>query len=356
MTRYLKAHLPLLLLAVGLMVCAGLGVAPDAIAGSVSVGDAGLLTAMAVVAPFPTNPEQTGIAIAYKNKRLISDDVMPLVPVKKQEFKHKKYALQDAFTVPDTKVGRRSKTNSVEFGSSEEVDMTEDHGLQTPIPIADLNNQEEGEDIIGHSTMLLTDLVLLGREKRVADKVFGAANYGAGNKRTLAGSDRWSQEDSTPILDITEARDSMVMTPNIGVCGRKTWRHLSQHPHIVKAVNRNSGDSGIAMRRAVADLFELDDIFVGEGWLNLAKPGQNPNVVRVWGPHFALLHRNPLANTKGGVTFGYVARWGTWFAGNYFDRDEGLRGSQIVRVGESVQEVITAPDLGYLLTNAGDDA
>ena len=364
MITYLKNHATQLVLVALVVAGALFGILPDALANGGLSPEHGLgLAAMAgviarapTVAPFPTDPVQTGIAIAYRNEKLIADEVMPIVTVGMQEFRYRKYALKDAFSVPDTKVGRRSRTNSVEFGSTEEVGLTHDHGLQAPIPLADIQNAPPGYNPVSHHTMLLTDLVMLGREKRTADIVFGAANYATANKTTLTSDDRWSQAASTPIADIEEAKDALIMRPNIAVMGRQTWRYLSQHPDILKALNKNDGDTGIARRSEVAALFELDDLYVGEGWLNIAKPGQDADMVRVWGAHCALLHRNRLANTQGGTTYGFTARWGTWFAGNWFDKDQGLRGSQIVRVGESTEQVITAPDLGFLFVNAGDDA
>ncbi|MFV9531212.1 hypothetical protein ACNUIM_32135 [Pseudomonas aeruginosa] len=66
-------------------------------------------------APFPIDPELTAIAIAYRNGRMIADEVLPRVPVGKQEFKYWKYDLAQGFTVPETLVGRKSKPNEVEF-------------------------------------------------------------------------------------------------------------------------------------------------------------------------------------------------------------------------------------------------
>ena len=58
--------------------------------------------------PFPITPAMTAVAIAYRNPRLIADEVLPRVPVPLQEFKYLKYTLEDGFTIPDTKVGRKS--------------------------------------------------------------------------------------------------------------------------------------------------------------------------------------------------------------------------------------------------------
>lgn len=91
-------------------------------------------------APFPIDPELTAIAIAYRNGRMISDEVLPRVPVGKQEFKFWKYDLAQGFTVPETLVGRKSKPNEVEFSATDETGSTEDHGLDAPVPQADIDN------------------------------------------------------------------------------------------------------------------------------------------------------------------------------------------------------------------------
>ena len=39
-------------------------------------------------ANFPVNPVLTAIAIAYRNRRMIADDVLPRTDVGKQEFKY----------------------------------------------------------------------------------------------------------------------------------------------------------------------------------------------------------------------------------------------------------------------------
>ncbi len=85
-------------------------------------------------APFPIDAELTAIAIAYRNGRMIADDVLPRVPVGKQEFKYWKYDLADGFTVPNTLVGRKSRPNEVEFDATDATDSTEDHGLDAPVP------------------------------------------------------------------------------------------------------------------------------------------------------------------------------------------------------------------------------
>lgn len=300
-------------------------------------------------APFPIDEFLTGITLAYTNRKLIADSVLPRIQVGKQEFKWNQFSKEERFTVPNTNVGRTSRVNEIEFGATEQTSSTKDYGLEDPIPQNDIDNAFEGYNPVSHAAEALTDLIMLDREIRVASVVFDAATYPAGNKAVLGAGEKFDDDTSKPIAIISDALDVPVMRPNVMVIGRDAWRSLSQHPQIVKAANRNDGDAGIATRRAVAEIFELDEILVGEGFVNTAKPGQSPTFARVWGEHVSLIHRNNLANNRRGITFGFSAQWGGRVAGQSIDPNIGLRGGTRVRVGESIAEVIASNDSAYFL-------
>lgn len=308
---------------------------------------------MANKAPFPIQPELTAIAIAYRNRALIADGVLPRTLVGTQEFKYLKHTKEDSFTLPDTRVGRKGKPNEVDFSATEVTDATEDYGLDDLVPQRDIDNAPANYDPLGRSSEGLTDLIMLDREKRAADLVFAAATYPAGNKVALAGTAQWSDfVNSNPVGDIMTGLDTPLLRPNVMVLGRAAYSKLAQHPKIAKAVLGNSGDVTIATLQQIAALFQLEEVFVGEGWLNTAKKGQAANMARVWGKHCALLHRNQVADTQRGMTFGLTAQFGGRVSGSEPDSSIGLLGGQRVRVGESVKELVTASDLGYFIENA----
>ncbi|WP_019024060.1 MULTISPECIES: hypothetical protein [unclassified Thioalkalivibrio] len=300
-------------------------------------------------APFPIQEHLTQIALAYTNRAMIADDVLPRVSVGKQVFKWMEYAKSERFTVPNTLVGRKSMPNEVEFGAKEETAATRDYGLDDIIPNADLENADERHDPVGHAVEAMTDLILLDREVRVAGMVHNPDNFT--HKEALAAGSKWSNPDANPIPAVLEYLDTPIVRPNIAVMGNAAWTALRTNPHIVKAAHGNSGDSGAATRAAVAELFELEDILVGQGFVNTARKGQEPNMARVWGAHCAFLHRNPVADTQRGLTFGYTAQWGDRVAGQMNEEKVGLRGSQRVRVGESLVELIAAKDAGFFVQN-----
>jgi hypothetical protein len=304
------------------------------------------------VAPFPTDPVLIAIAIGYRNPSYIADLVLPRVPVGRQEYKYWLYPVEETFAAPDSAVGRRSAPNEIDLTATETSSLTKDYGLDDPIPQTDIDNAPANYSPVDRAVRQLTDYILLGREKRVADLVFNAANYPAGHKITLAGGDQFSHADSDPIEVISEALDAPLIRPNTITMGQSVWSKLSRHPKIVKAIHGNEGDTGIVRRQAVAELFEVQAIHVGQHRLNTAKKGQAANLQRVWGKHISLTYIDPNADTNGGVTFGLTAQWGTRLSGQERDSKIGLRGGVRVRVGESVDERIVAPMAGYLIENA----
>lgn len=313
--------------------------------------------------PFVVVPALAAIAVAYKQGNLIADQVMPRVPVMTETFRYPVYALGDAFRAPETLVGRKSAPNQIDWSATEATAAVKDYGLDAPVPNADIKAWEMARaagathvstvDPLGRATRLVTQTVQNRREKRVADMITNPASYATANKTTLSGTSQWSDfANSDPVGAIKDALDSMVMRPNFGTFNRKVWNRLSRHPGVRKAVYGDITTKGSVQLRALADELELQEIFVGEAWIDTAAPGQTSALQRCWGNHAAFFYRAPSVDSVDEVTFGCTAQYGDKIAGTIDDPDIGLRGGVRVRSGESLVELITAGDLGYLFTNA----
>ena len=312
-------------------------------------------------APFPYQPQYTAISLAVRNEAYVADEVLPRVAVGAREFKWNEHTRADRFTIPQTLVGRKGRLNEVEFGASETTGSVKDYGLADVVPQDDIDTAPPNFDPLGNAIEGITDLVLLDREKRVADLVFNLNTYPASNRATLSGSDQWSDSTSDPYSKVMGDLDGMMVRPNIWVIGRAAWTKLRSHPKITAALapssNGNSPTTNAAgtpaNAQAVADLFELDRIIVGTAWVNTAKKGQTASYTRLWGKHSAFLHQRPLQSlTQGnGITFGATAQYGTRVAGTQFDDEIGLRGGYRCKVGESVNELIIAADAGFYYAN-----
>jgi hypothetical protein len=307
--------------------------------------------------PFPIDPIQTAISVAYRNTMYIADMVLPRVPVGREEFKYLNYPVEETFRLPDTTVGRRGRVNEVTLTATETIANTLDYGLEDPIPFPDIDQAQSAgiRSPIDNATQTLTDYIALDREVRTAALVFDAAQYPTGHKVQLAGTDQWDQfaeAASDPIEDILAGMDAALLKPTHAVMGSAVWLKLRVHPKVVSAVLGNDGTRGIVTRAEFAELFELQDVLVGENRLNTAKYGQDAVLSRVWGKHFLLYHHNPNADARQGLTFGYTAQYQNRVAGTMSDPKIGLRGGVRVRVGESVKELIVAPLAAYFIEDA----
>lgn len=314
--------------------------------------------------PFPIDTELTGVALSYPQGRLIADRVLPRLPgMAGEKFKWNKWTKSESFTIPDTKVGRKSAPNEIEFTAEEVLGQTEDYGLDDFIPLKDLRQAAiRGNTfrIRARAVTGLTRLIMLAREVRVANLVFDQAQYAAANKVALVGVNQWNDKtNSDPLDDILTGLDAAFVRPNKMTIGREPWSKLISHPKIATATGAATKSSGIVRMEQIQELFELDEINVGESRLNTAKKGQPEAYARVWGKH-CLLHWTDemVQDTEDEfITFGFTAvrELGNGVdrvAGSIDDPKRGLEGGETVRVGEAVDEVIAAADVAFFIENA----
>ena len=219
---------------------------------------------------------------------LIADMVCPRVRTG-YKFTYTTLKEEDLLSIPDVRASRASLLNQVEFGASDTTDSVVDYGLEDPVPYRDIDEAQKQEvpyDPLALATESTAELVKLAREKRVADLLTTAANYATNHSTTLAGNAQWSHANSNPRDAIMAALDVPLVRPNTLVFGQAVWTKLRQHPKIVEAIKLSgAGDqaSGVVMKAAVAALFEVDNVYVGQAWYQSAKRGQDDSFARLWG-------------------------------------------------------------------------
>lgn len=309
---------------------------------------------------FPRDNQLTAVAVAYRNPShvLIADQVFPRSGVGKRDFSWTSYPKAQMFTLPDTRVGAKSKVPRIELSGEKVSSSTEDEGVEAILTQDDIANAPASVDPRAKVVEYCTNIVLLKREVRAAQLAFDAAQYDAANKVNLAtanaGADQFSEPDANPITFLRAKLDNLLIRPNTIVFGQEVWNTFAMHPKVVSAALGNSGTFGVATRERIAELLEINEVLVGGGWYNTAKPGQAPNMARAWGKHcLAFFKDSSVSFASGGFTFGLTAQYGDRVAGSK-EEDVGLYGGTAVRAGESVKELIIAAPAGFLFQNAID--
>jgi len=301
-------------------------------------------------APFPIDPVLTGIAVSYKNRGFIADEVLPRVPVSQLSFKYNTYPLNDNFQSLNTAVGRKGKPQEIELSATELTESCINQALDDAIPYDDIEDAPANYNPEARAVETLTDLIDLKREVRAAAVVFATGSYASGFSSTPTKT--WDDTtDGVPLSDLMGALDVPFMRPNIMTIGQGAWTKLRQHPHIVQAVFGSAQSYGVVTREQLAAVLELEKIVVGLSYYNSAKKGQAASLAAIWGKHCSLLYIDHLADTRGGVTFGFTAQKGTKLAGSKDDDSIGARGGKRVRVIDTVIELAVANKAGYLFAN-----
>jgi hypothetical protein len=318
--------------------------------------------------PFVVDAVLTAISVGYRNDRAayIADQVMPRSQVTAEKFKWTYYPIEEAFNVPDARVGRTGQVRQLEFGGEERSSMVEDFGYDIPIPYSDIeaaqNARDRGVssfDPEGHAVMMIGDTLLNQREVRVANIVHNPNNYAVGRKRLLSGTSQFNDYvNSDPLGVILGGMDgTLVKRPNTVAMGRDVWsRGLRSHPKLVNAVKGNLANQGVITIDQFLELLRgegIANVLIGDTWYNTARAGQPVALNRAWGRHIALLHIDPMATPEmGGITWGLTAEYGSKIAGRIEDKDLGLQGGFRIRNGERVKELVVAQDVGYLIQDA----
>ena len=314
---------------------------------------------MATNQPFSTAARLSQIAMAVKPVGMIADQAAPRIAVPSEEFIYTKYTVEDRFTITDTRIGRKSEPNQVEFGGADITDKTEDRGLDDFVPKKDLDKARDGNtnfDPEASAVEGLATLVDLDRESKVATLYNTLTTFSASLRATLSGTSQWSHASSNPVTAIMQAMDMMLVRPNVLILGREVWTALRTHAAVVAAVlgaqgvGAASGASGVVSLQAAADLFGLERILIGETFYNSAKPGQTASMARLWGKHATLARIDPgVRNVRGGAmpSFMATAEWQGRRTRVIPDPKRGIDGGNTYRVAEQIKEIVLWQEAAY---------
>jgi hypothetical protein len=302
-------------------------------------------------APFPVDPVRTGIVIAYRNDKLIADQVMPRKSVAGEQFKWFEYDKSERLSHHDTEISRKGAAQEVEFKAAERDASTADYGLDDVVPQGDIDKAAGTDyDPLDHAAEGLTDLILLDREVRVAQTVFNPNNHSF--SKQLAAGEKFSNRDADLLAFLLQELDKPLIRPNVLTIGRTEWTQLRVNRSMVAAAHGNSGDKGVVSLAQMLELLELENIFIGEGRINVAKKGKPVDIKRVWAGHAAFTYLAPNVEVPAGtMTWGATAQYDDRFAASWFDEKCGLKGGYRLRVGEQVKELVIAKECGLLLQN-----
>lgn len=288
----------------------------------------------------------TGISIRYTNDAMIADQVLPVVPVKKESDIY--YTYTRNWRLPQSKRAAGAEANEIDWNVGTGTYTCEEYALKDLIPDRVRNNADNPLDMDVDGTETLNELVQLGREKRVADIVFAAGTYGS-QTSALAGANRWDDyAGSDPIGDVRTAKATVHAAsgklPNTMIIGYQAYLKLLDHPDVLERIKYTQ--KGLITADLLASLFEVDNLLVGKALYDSSLEGATEALGYVWGKKVALIYAEPSPGIKK-VSFGYQFQSRGFRTKKW--REEG-RDGDFIETGEIRDEKIVGASTGYLYT------
>lgn len=290
------------------------------------------------------NPILTEVSVQYRNNDFIADQILPIKGVNYKSGRYVKYAKEDRFAIIDTKLASKAEAREVEWASTDQQYLCQGYALKEFLSDDEKNNMPAPLEAETDTTEFVTDLVQLGREKRVADLL--AANVPGANAAA-----KWSVAGTDVIGMINTAIQNCFAPANTVIMSRDVLFALDVNSDIKDRIKYTQ--LGVLTTDLLAKLFKVDRVIVGNSRYNTAKKGQNAVFTRVWSDNVYVTYINPRPSPRTltlGISFaenlyagaGYRVR--TWR-----EEKRGLGGGEIIQVETSIDEVLMASDCGYAI-------
>lgn len=289
------------------------------------------------------NVPLTNISIAYiqDEKSFVASEVFPNIPVEKQSDLYYKYVRGQWNT--DEMQDRAAGDESA--GSGYSLDHTPSYlckvkALHKDIPDQVRANEDSVLSSDRDATLFLTQKSLIKRERDWATSYFttsiwntqtigvstGATGVTSGTSNSVL---YWDNPASTPLEDVRNAKRAVQLASggfraNTAVFSRSVVDRLLDHPDIVDRIKYGQTanpelDPAVVNKRTLAELFELERIFVMDGVYNTAAEGGTESNSFIGGLNALVCYSAPnpgLLTPTAGYTFSWTGMFGMGPMGN----------------------------------------
>ncbi len=275
----------------------------------------------------------TNISVAYLQDAdaFIADKVFPIVPVKRQSDVFYTYNKGDFMRDEAQVRGAGTESAGGDYGvEANDPYYCRKHAFHKDVTEEERANYDEPLNADTDATDFVSQKMLIRREMEWASKYFKAGVWGteiAGGATAGEGTVvKWDVATSNPIKDITDAAVKMAgetgFKPNTLVLSPYAFNALKNHEDVLDRIKYTS--KGIVTADLLAQLFEVEKVYVAWSVVNSAAKGATDAVDFIYGKGALLCYSNPRPALKK-PSAGYIFAW-TGLEGS------GAYGNRIVRL------------------------
>ena len=313
---------------------------------------------MAAASNFYQSPLLSQIAVDFKNRAYIADQLLTPVAVPRMQGQYLVWDEGATFKRKDTRMAQNGQANTMDVNATKTPFSLNTYALQAVVDPLQRDQAPEAQ-IEAMLAAKLQNALLLDREKVVADAVQSALS---GSADDLSGADQWSDPDSDPVRAVIAAHDSLPTMANTFLAGRDVISALRTHPKILEALQFTSS-AGVATLEQIARLFGVDRVLVGDAFIDTAGEGLAADKELIWqeaaGGGIAILayvDPSPPSPLMDQPTFGYLPTLGGGSpATQVYRAVDPFRGtgsgSTVLKAETAYGALVSAASMGYYWTS-----
>lgn len=251
------------------------------------------------------DPILTTVVQGYKNADFVGGALFPRVPVAVSGGKVIEFG-KEHFLAYNTQRAPGGATKRITFGYLGKPYAVENHGLEAPVPREFMRDAAKvpGINLGTRAVNLVMRAEGLGLEIQQAALATDASQYGANNKLTLSGTDKFSDDTSKIFATFDDAKEavraSCGMYPNVALFGPKAFRAAKNHAAVVDRFKYTSKESITA--EMLASVLEFDRVVVGKA----VKASDSGAMSDVWGNFIVLAYVPPAPSQAEEPSYGYT--------------------------------------------------
>lgn len=240
----------------------------------------------------------TNISVMYRNAAYVGTQLMPIVPVKKKSDIYYVYdSKADRFRIPQILRAPRSDSRTVDWKVTDDSYKCDEHALNSLIDDIERDNADKPLNLEVDTVEFLTDIIQLGLEMRIKDKLETLAANSLGSKTWDIYKDA---NKSDPIGDIETGKAAIhaviFKEPNVLLLGKAVYDKLKHHPDILDRIKYVQ--KGVITPELMASVFEIEKVIVGKAGYNAAKEGKAESLSYLWGKNAILAYVEPRPGIK----------------------------------------------------------
>jgi hypothetical protein len=266
------------------------------------------------------------LALLQNPQSFIASRVFQNVPVQKQSDKYFTFDRSYFNRNGAKKRAAGARVAEVGYALSNDSYFCEEYGVAIPVPDQVRANSEAANDPARAAAELATHQMLISKENDFASSFFTTGLWandvtGVASSPSAGQVIRWSDTTSgDPIGNIRTGVDTILgstgVKPNVLAMGRPVYSALVNHPSILGRFNggATTAQPSIASLNLLAQIFELDEVVVGEAIQNTAAEGDTAAHSFILGKK-ALLTYRPAAPGIMTPAAGYTFSWAGYLGG-----------------------------------------